>query len=106
MGFDESKMENQAPAEVEWFAEEKFKEFILDIVNDSNAAAFNFNNGDQDVKLGRLIPENRLVIDRQLNITVEPPGEWVAPVYQSGAVKNVIDVWEPSEGNYEIAGIG
>lgn len=106
VGFDESKMENQAPAEVERYAEEKFKEFILDIVNDSNAAAFNFTKGDQDVKLGRLIPENRLVIDRQLNITVEPPSQWVAPVYQSGELKNAFDIYKSSKGKLGIAGIG
>lgn len=105
MGFDESKMENRAPAEVERFAEENYEK-ILDIVGDSNAAAFNFTMGDQDVTIGRVIPENRLVIDKQLNITVEPPAEWVVPVYQSDAVKNVIDIWEPSLDKYEIAGIG
>lgn len=106
MGFDESKMENHAPAKVERFAEENYKDFILKIVNSSNAATFKFTKGDQDVTIGRVIPENRLMIDRQLNITVEPPAEWVVPVYQSGAAKNVIDIWEPSEGKYEIAGIG
>jgi hypothetical protein len=105
MGFDESKMENRAPAEVERFAEENYEE-ILDIVGDSNAAEFNFTIADQDVTMGRVIPENRLVIDNQLNITVEPPAEWVVPVYQSDAVKNVIDIWEPSLDKYEIAGIG
>jgi hypothetical protein len=106
MGFDESEMENRAPAEVERFAEENYRDFILNIVNDSNAAAFNFTMDDQKLSLGRVIPENRLVIDRHLNITVERPAEWVVSVYQSDAVKNVIDIWEPSEGNYEVAGIG
>jgi hypothetical protein len=106
MGFDESKMENRAPAEVERFAEENFEAFILDIVNDSNATTFNFTRGDQDVTIGRVIPENRLVIDRHLNITVDYPVEWVTPLYQRDAVKNVISIWEPSEGKYEVAGIG
>jgi hypothetical protein len=104
MGFDESKMKSSAPAEVERFAEENYEE-ILDI-GDSNAAAFNFTIGDQNVTIGRVIPENRLEIDKQLNITVETPVQWVVPVYQSDAVKNVIDIWEPSIGKYEIAGIG
>ncbi|MBS8263735.1 hypothetical protein DYI25_04665 [Mesobacillus boroniphilus] len=106
MGFDERNMENRAPAEVERFAEQNYRDFILNIINDSNADTFNFTKGDQEVTIGRVIPVNRLVIDRQLNITVEPPGEWVVPVYQSGAVKNVVNIWEPFEGKYEIAGIG
>ncbi|MCM3666083.1 hypothetical protein M3204_16820 [Mesobacillus subterraneus] len=105
MGFDESKMENRAPAEVEGFAEENYRSFILDIVSDSNAAAFNFTKGDQDLKLGRLIPENRLVIDKHLNITVEAPAHWVAPVYQSGELKNAFDIYNPSKGKIAIAGI-
>jgi hypothetical protein len=106
MGFDESEMENRAPAEVERFAEENYRDFILNIVNDSNAAAFNFTMDDQKLSLGRVIPENRLVIDRHLNITVERPTQWVGPVYQSGALKNAFDIWVPSKGKYEIAGIG
>jgi hypothetical protein len=106
VGFDESEMENRAPAEVERFAEENYRDFILEIVNDSNAAAFNFTRGDQKIKLGKLIPENRLVIDRQLNITVEAPSQWVAPVYQSGELKNAFDIYKSSKGKLGIAGIG
>lgn len=53
-----------------------------------------------------MIPENRLVIDSQLNMTIETPGEWVVPVYQSAAVKNVIVISESSEAKYEIVSIG
>lgn len=106
VGFEDSKMENRATAEVERFAEESYRDFILEIVNDSNAAAYNFTRGDQKIKLGKLIPENRLVIDRQLNITVEPPSQWVAPVYQSGELKNAFDIYKSSKGKIGIAGIG
>ncbi|RSD28742.1 hypothetical protein [Mesobacillus subterraneus] len=106
MGFDQSEMENQAPALAERIAEENYRDFILRIINDSNAARFNFTRGDKDLALGKLIPENRLVIDKNLNISVEAPTQWIAPVYQSGEVKNVIVIWEPSEGKYEIAGTG
>jgi hypothetical protein len=107
MGFDERQMENRAPAEVERFAEENYEDFILDIVNDSNAAAFMFTRGDQNIRLGRLIPENRLVIDKYLKITVEVPSQWVAPVYQSGELKNAFDIYKSSKGKGKlgIAGI-
>jgi hypothetical protein len=106
MGFDESEMENRAPAEVERFVEENYRDFILDIVNDSNAAAFNFTKGDQTVEIGRVIPENNLVIDKQLNITVEDFGLWVVPVFQSGELKNAINISGSSKGEYEIVSIG
>jgi hypothetical protein len=95
LGFEDFKVTNHIPNKVEKVVQENYQEFL------SSA-----NKWESDLSVGRIIAVNQLIIDKKMTISVEPIGEWVAPFYQNGVINGDLLVWEPSEGKYEIAGMG
>ncbi|WP_100407704.1 hypothetical protein [Bacillus solitudinis] len=102
------------PAGAKEYAENKFYEIVIDMVDDEEAEHYGFMSDSKDIRFGELHETYTLSQEfiakndklNNLNDGVIKTNEWISVIYQDDQPVNVIGVYEREDGEFELSVFG
>jgi hypothetical protein len=102
------------PAKAKKFAENHFKEIVVDVIQQDNPSYYHLTDNTEDIRFGDLLPTYSMTRDfkkstddiKEAHKGLIQDNEWISVVYQEGKPVNVIGTYRNEENEYELSTFG